>query len=71
MESVRLLHQMKAHPAMSRPGLRPVGYFERVCRAWHQASRVPVPTPGVCRAEGEPKGKGAAARLVPFTDKRQ
>jgi hypothetical protein len=26
--------------------------FQRVCRAWHESSRVKVPTPGVCRAEG-------------------
>jgi hypothetical protein len=30
-----------------------IGQFnERVCRAWHEASRVQVPIPGVRRAEG-------------------
>ena len=35
---------------------------QRGCQAWPEASRVPVPTPGVRRAEGEPKGQGVAAR---------
>ena len=37
-------------------------HVKRVCRAWHEASRVPVPTPGGRRAEGEPKGQGVVAR---------
>ena len=26
--------------------------LKRVCRAWHESSRVRVPIPGSCRAEG-------------------
>jgi hypothetical protein len=26
--------------------------LQRVCRAWHESSRVKVLTPGMCRAEG-------------------
>ena len=34
----------------------------RVCRAWHRASRVEVPIPGVSGAEGKEKDKGVTAR---------
>jgi sulfide:quinone oxidoreductase len=34
-----------------RQGVR-FGLDHRVCRAWHEASRVQVPIPGVRRAEG-------------------
>ena len=27
-------------------------HVKRVCRAWHEFSRVQVPIPGLCRAEG-------------------
>ena len=33
-----------------------------VCRAWPAARRMPDPTPGGRRAEGEPTGQGAVAR---------
>jgi len=39
--------------------------FRRVCRAWHRASRVEVPIPGVSGAEGKEKDKGVAARWGP------
>jgi len=34
------------------PRKRGAGYAGRVCRAWHEASRVKVPIPGIRRAEG-------------------
>ncbi len=51
---------------MSNPALNPApfgrwtlrdkaaqaGEFKRVCRAWHESSRVKVLTPGIRRAEG-------------------
>ena len=51
------------HNSMQRTALHAAADAERVCRAWHEASRVPVPTPGVRRTEDEPKGQGVAVRL--------
>ena len=32
--------------------------LQRVCRAWHESSRVQVPIPGLCRAEGYARALG-------------
>jgi hypothetical protein len=42
--------------------LAAAGQRGRVCQAWHRTNGVQVPVPGVSGAEGEEKGKGAAAR---------
>ncbi len=35
---------------------------QRVCQAWHRASRVKSPMPGIGGAEGYEKGKGIIVR---------
>src|SRR5450756_544766 len=42
------------------------GDFERVCRAWHESSRVKVPAPGMCRPVCPVVWEGGAARLLPI-----
>ena len=53
---------MSSNPSIKWDAPKCAPYVKRVCRAWHEARRVPVPTPGVRRAEGKEKGQGVVAR---------
>ena len=53
---------MSSNPSIQWDAPKRAPYVKRVCRAGHEASRVPDPAPGVRRAEGQEQGQGVAAR---------
>jgi hypothetical protein len=53
---------MSSNPSIKWDAPKCAPYVKRGCRAWPAARRVPVPAPGVRRAESQEQGQGVVVR---------